>query len=165
MKHTDKIVIIGAGVSTQYGVLHLLKNGYDPKLITIIDKGNSIYDRQPEEVMTGAGGAGTWSDFKVIPSFKQGGLFHPHYCKDEKYATELSKQLYDYIVEYHPDPSKIMYTEPVEEPQFIKDSPFELRQSPCYHLGTDYGQQQVKNIFEYFDKVGVRQIYNVEIIR
>jgi uncharacterized FAD-dependent dehydrogenase len=56
-----------------------------------------------------------------------------------------------------------MYTEPVEEPQFIKDSPFELRQSPCYHLGTDYGQQQVKNIFEYFDKVGVRQIYNVEI--
>ena len=163
MKYTDKIVIIGAGVSTQYGVLHLLKNGYDPKLITIIDKGNSIYDRQPEEVMTGAGGAGTWSDFKVIPSFKQGGLFHPHYCKDEEYATELSKQLYDYIVEYHPDPSKIMYTEPVEEPQFIKDSPFELRQSPCYHLGTDYGQQQVKNIFEYFDKVGVRQIYNVEI--
>jgi uncharacterized FAD-dependent dehydrogenase len=56
-----------------------------------------------------------------------------------------------------------MYTEPVEEPQFIKDSPFELRQSPCYHLGTDYGQQQVKNIFEYFDNVGVNQIYNVEI--
>ena len=159
-----KIVIVGAGVSTQYGVLHLLKNGYDPKCITIIDKGNNIYNRKPEEVMTGAGGAGTWSDFKVIPSFKQGGLFYPHYCKDEEYATELSKQLYDYIVEYHPDPSKIMYTEPVEEPQFIKDSPFELRQSPCYHLGTDYGQQQVKNIFEYFDKVGVNQIYNTEII-
>ena len=32
-----KIVIVGAGVSTQYGVLHLLKNGYNPKLITIID--------------------------------------------------------------------------------------------------------------------------------
>ena len=159
-----KIVIVGAGVSTQYGVLHLLKNGYNPKLITIIDKGNSIHNRQPEEVMTGAGGAGTWSDFKVIPSFKQGGLFYPHYCQDEEYATKLSKQLYDYIVEYHPDASKIMYTEPVEEPQFIKDSPFELRQSPCYHLGTDYGQQQVKNIFEYFDKVGVNQIYNTEII-
>jgi uncharacterized FAD-dependent dehydrogenase len=158
-----KIVIVGAGVSTQYGVLHLLKNGYDPKLITIIDKGNSIYNRQPEEVMTGAGGAGTWSDFKVIPSFKQGGLFHPHYCQDEELANKLSKQLYNYIVEYHPDPSKIMYTTPVEEPQFIKDSPFELRQSPCYHLGTDYGQQQVKNIFEYFDKVGVNQIYNCEI--
>lgn len=158
-----KIVYIGAGVSTQYGVLHLLKNGYDPKLITIIDKGNSIHDRLPNEVMTGAGGAGTWSDFKVIPSFKQGGLFYPHYCQDEEYANQLSKQLYDYIVEYHPDPSKIMYTEPVEEPQFIKDSPFELKQSPCYHLGTDYGQQQVKSIFEYFDKVGVKQYYNTEI--
>ena len=158
-----KIIYIGAGVSTQYGVLHLLKNGYDPKLITIIDKGNSIHDRQPDEVMTGAGGAGTWSDFKVIPSFNQGGLFHPHYCSDKDYATQLSDQLYKYIVEYHPDSSKIMYTEPVEEPQYIKDSPFELRQSPCYHLGTDFGQQQVKNIFEYFEQCGVKQIYNVEI--
>jgi uncharacterized FAD-dependent dehydrogenase len=160
MKH---IVYIGAGVSTQYGVLHLLKNGYDPSKITIIDKGNSIYDRKPEEVMTGAGGAGTWSDFKVIPSFKQGGLFYPHYCKNETLANSLSDTLYQYIVEYHPDPTKIMYTEPTEEPQWLKDSPFELRQSPCYHLGTDYGQQQVKNIFEYFDKVGVHQEYNVEI--
>ena len=127
MKH---IVYIGAGVSTQYGVLHLLKNGYDPSKITIIDKGNSIYNRKPEEVMTGAGGAGTWSDFKVIPSFTQGGLFYPHYCKNETLANKLSTLLYDYIVEYHPDPSKIMYTKPVEEPQFIKDSPFELTTTP-----------------------------------
>ena len=158
-----KIIYIGAGVSTQYGVLHLLKNGYDPKLINIIDKGNSIHDRQPDEVMTGAGGAGTWSDFKVIPSFNQGGLFHPHYCSDKDYATQLSDQLYKYIVEYHPDSSKIMYTEPVEEPQYIKDSPFELRQSPCYHLGTDFGQQQVKNIFEYFEQCGVKQDYNLQV--
>lgn len=158
-----KIVYIGAGVSTQYGVLHLLKNGYDPKLISIIDKGNNIHDRQPEEVMIGAGGAGTWSDFKVIPSFKQGGLFYPHYCQNEEYAIQLSDQLYKYIVEYHPDSSKIMYTEPKEEPQYIKDSSFELKQSPCYHLGTDYGQQQVKNIFQYFEECGVIQYYNSEV--
>ena len=158
-----RIVYIGAGVSTQYGVLHLLKNGYDPKLITIIDKGNSIHDRKPDEVMTGAGGAGTWSDFKVIPSFNQGGLFHPHYCSDKDLADGLSNLLYQYIVEYHPESDKIMYTEPVEEPQYIKDSPFELRQSPCYHLGTDFGQQQVKAIFEYFEKCGVNQIYNAEV--
>lgn len=163
-KEMRNIVYIGAGVSTQYGVLHLLKNGYDPSKITIIDKGKNIYDRLPSDIMTGAGGCGTWSDFKVIPSFKQGGLFYPHYCQDEDLANQLSKQLYDYIVEYHPDPSKIMHTEPVEEPQFIKDSPFKLKQSFCYHLGTDYGQQQVKNIFEYFDEVGVNQIYNLEVI-
>jgi uncharacterized FAD-dependent dehydrogenase len=158
-----KIVIIGAGVSTQYQVLHLLKNGYPGNLITIIDKGNDIHTRKPEEVMNGAGGAGTWSDFKVIPSFNQGGIFYPNYCTDEESAKKLSNQLYNYIVEYHPDPSKIMYTQPVEEPQFIKDSPFELRQSPCYHLGTDYGQQQVKNIFEYFEQCGVYQVYNAEV--
>ena len=158
-----RIVYIGAGVSTQYAVLHLLKNGYDPKLITIIDKGNSIHDRKPDEVMTGAGGAGTWSDFKVIPSFNQGGIFYPHYCTDEVHAKILSKQLYNYIVEYHPDASKIMYTEPTDEPQYVKDSPFELRQSPCYHLGTDFGQQQVKAIFEYFEQCGVYQVYNANV--
>ena len=158
-----KLVYIGAGVSTQYAVLHLLKNGYDATKITIIDKGKDIHTRLPEDVMTGAGGCGTWSDFKVIPSFNQGGIFYPHYCTNQEYAEQLSKQLYDYIVEYHPDASKIMYTEPTEEPQYIKDSPFELRQSPCYHLGTDYGQQQVKAIFEYFEQCGVKQIYNVEI--
>ncbi len=159
-----RIVYIGAGVSTQYAVLHLLKNGYDPTLITIIDKGNSIHDRKPDEVMTGAGGAGTWSDFKVIPSFNQGGIFYPHYCTNEAHAKILSKQLYNYIVEYHPDASKIMYTEPTDEPQYIQDSPFELRQSPCYHLGTDYGQQQVKAIFEYFEQCGVNQIYNAVVV-
>ena len=163
-KKEMNIVYIGAGVSAQYGVLHLLKNGYDPSKITIIDKGNSIHNRKPEEVMTGAGGAGTWSDFKVIPSFNQGGLFYPHYCKNETLAKSLSDTLYKYIVEYHPSPDKIMYTLPVEEPQFIKDSPFDLKQSPCYHLGTDYGQQQVKNIFKHFDNKGVNQIYNSEII-
>jgi hypothetical protein len=56
-----------------------------------------------------------------------------------------------------------MYTEPTDEPQYIQDSPFELRQSPCYHLGTDYGQQQVKAIFEYFEQCGVKQMYNIEI--
>jgi uncharacterized FAD-dependent dehydrogenase len=56
-----------------------------------------------------------------------------------------------------------MYTEPTEEPQYVKDSPFELRQSPCYHLGTDYGQQQVKAIFEYFEQCGVNQDYNLQI--
>ena len=48
-----KIVIVGAGVSTQYGVLHLLKKGYDPKQIIIIEKGDSIYERKPNEVMSG----------------------------------------------------------------------------------------------------------------
>jgi len=158
-----RLVYIGAGVSTQYAVLHLLKNGYDATKITIIDKGKDIHNRLPEDVMTGAGGCGTWSDFKVIPSFNQGGIFYPHYCTNQEYAEQLSKQLYDYIVEYHPDASKIMYTEPTDEPQYIKDSPFELRQSPCYHLGTDFGQQQVKAIFEYFEQCGVYQVYNANV--
>lgn len=158
-----KIVYVGAGVSTQYGVLHLLKNGYNPKLITIIEKGDSIYNRKPNEVMSGAGGAGTYSDFKVLQSWTQGGIFTPDYVNQET-ADILGQQLIDYIIEYHPDPSKIMCTQPEEIPQWLKDSPFDLKQAPCMHLGTDYGRQQVQNIFEYFDRMGVKQYYNTEVV-
>jgi hypothetical protein len=158
-----KIVIVGAGVSTQYGVLHLLKNGYNPKLITIIEKGDSIYNRNPSDVMSGAGGAGTFSDFKVLESWSQGGIFTPDYV-DLETANKLAEIIKGYIHEYHPDSTKIMYTYPEEIPQWLKDSPFELKQAPCFHLGTDYGRQQVQNIFEYFDKMGVNQYYNSEVI-
>ena len=47
----DKIIYVGAGVSTQYGVLHLLKNGYDPKKIIIIEKGDNIYNRKSSDIM------------------------------------------------------------------------------------------------------------------
>jgi uncharacterized FAD-dependent dehydrogenase len=158
-----KIIYVGAGVSTQYGVLHLLKNGYNPENITIIDKGDSIYTRKPSDVMSGAGGAGTYSDFKVLESWTQGGVFTPEYV-DQQTADRLGQQLIDYILEYHPDSSKVMYTQPEEIPQWLKDSPFDLKQAPCMHLGTDYGRQQVQNIFEYFDKMGVNQLYNTEVI-
>jgi len=158
-----KIVYIGAGVSTQYGVLHLLKNGYDPSKIIIIEKGDSIYTRKSSEVMSGAGGAGTFSDFKVLQSWTQGGIFSPEYVSQET-ADRLGKLVEGYIHEYHPDPSKIMYTTPEEIPQWLQDSPFDLKQAPCFHLGTDYGRQQVQNIFELFDKMGVTQYYNTEVI-
>jgi len=158
-----KIVFVGAGVSTQYGVLHLLKNGYNPKNIVIIDKGDSIYERKPSDVMSGAGGAGTYSDFKVLQSWTQGGIFTPEYV-DQQTANRLGQQLIDYILEYHPDSSKVMYTQPEEIPQWLKDSPFDLKQAPCMHLGTNYGRQQVQNIFEYFDKMGIIQLYNTEVI-
>jgi len=141
----------------------MLKQGYDPKLITIIEKGDSIYNRKSNEVMSGAGGAGTYSDFKVLQSWTQGGIFTPDYV-DIETAERLGNQLLDYIKEYHPDPSKIMYTQPEDVPQWLKDSPFDLKQAPCMHLGTDYGRQQVQNIFEYFDEMGVNQYYNTEVI-
>jgi hypothetical protein len=57
-----------------------------------------------------------------------------------------------------------MYTTPEEVPQWLEESPFDLKQAPCFHLGTDYGRQQVQNIFEYFDKMGIKQLYNTEVI-
>ncbi len=162
-KRFKKLVYVGAGVSTMFGVLHLLKGGYNPSQIIIIDKGDDIYTRKPSEVMSGGGGSGTFSDYKLIESWHQGGEFTPKYV-DLQTAERLADQLISYIKEYHPDPSKILYTEPTEEPQWVKESPFGLKQSKCMHLGTDYGRQQVRAIFEFFDKMGVVQYYNTEVV-
>lgn len=158
-----KIVYLGAGVSTEFGVLHLLKNGYNPEDIIIIDKGESIYNRKPSETMCGAGGCGTFSDYKIVKSWSQGGIFTPDYV-DLETANRLGDIFIEYVKEYHPEVDKIMYTEPTDEPQWLKESPFELKQSPVLHLGTDYGRKQVQNIFEYLDKMGVVQLYNTEVV-
>ena len=57
----QKIVVIGTGVAGINFATKLVDNGYPGELITIIDKGNDPFKRQPEEVMTGMLGSGALS--------------------------------------------------------------------------------------------------------
>jgi uncharacterized FAD-dependent dehydrogenase len=157
-----KIVIVGSGVAGISAALKLVDNNYPGELITIIDKGNDPYNRKPEEVMTGFAGAGGFSDGKLTYHTTIGGQLSK-YCGEEK-AYDLMDQSIEMWKRFHPDPSKIMYSNPVEEPDFIKPY-FGLRLFPVHHIGTNYLHEIAKTWYSYLVDKGVKFWWNTEVTR
>ena len=145
-KYTKKIVIIGGGVAGAHAVTKLIDNGYPGELITIIDMGKDPYQRKPEEVMSGWLGSGGFSDGKLTYHHMIGGQLSK-YCGKEK-AYQLMNEVIETWKRFHPDPSKIMYSNPTEEPDFIKPY-FGLRLFGVYHIGTDYLHEIGKRWYDY----------------
>ena len=162
MKYTKKIVIVGSGVAGISAALKLVDNNYPGELITIIDKGNDPYIRKPSEVMTGFAGAGGFSDGKLTYHTSIGGQLSK-YCGEEK-AYDLMDQSIEMWKRFHPDPSKIMYSDPQAEPDFIKPY-FGLRLFPVYHIGTDYLHEIGKRWYQYLVDKGVTFHWETEIIK
>jgi uncharacterized FAD-dependent dehydrogenase len=160
MKYTKKIVIVGSGVAGISAALKLVDNNYPGELITIIDKGNDPYIRKPEEVMIGFAGAGGFSDGKLTYHTAIGGQLSK-YCGEEK-AYDLMNQSIEMWKRFHPDPSKIMYSNPQAEPDFIKPY-FGLRLFPVYHIGTDYLHEIGKRWYDYLVDKGIKFEWNTEI--
>jgi uncharacterized FAD-dependent dehydrogenase len=157
-----KIVIVGSGVAGISAALKLVDNNYPGELITIIDKGNDPYNRKPEEVMTGFAGAGGFSDGKLTYHTAIGGQLSK-YCGEEK-AYDLMDQSIEMWKRFHPDPSKIMYSNPVEEPDFIKPY-FGLRLFPVHHIGTNYLHEIAKTWYSYLVDKGVKFMWNTEVTK
>jgi uncharacterized FAD-dependent dehydrogenase len=162
MKYTKKIVIVGSGVAGISAALKLIDNNYPGELITIIDKGNDPYARKPSEVMTGFAGAGGFSDGKLTYHTAIGGQLSK-YCGEEK-AYDLMDQSIEMWKRFHPDPSKIMYSDPQAEPDFIKPY-FGLRLFPVYHIGTDYLHEIGKRWYQYLVDKGVKFAWNTEVTK
>jgi len=160
MGEYKKIIIVGSGVSGISAATKLVDNGYPGDLITIIDKGNDPYTRRPEEVMTGFAGAGGFSDGKLTYHTAIGGQLSK-YCGDEK-AYNLMSQSIEMWKRFHPDPSKIMYSDPQAEPDFIKPH-FGLRLFPVYHIGTDYLHEIGKRWYDYLVSKGVNFMWKCEV--
>jgi uncharacterized FAD-dependent dehydrogenase len=159
-KMNKKIVIVGSGVAGISAALKLVDNNYPGELITIIDKGKDPYNRKPEEVMTGFAGAGGFSDGKLTYHTAIGGQLSK-YCGEEK-AYNLMDQSIEMWKRFHPEPSKIMYSNPQEEPDFIKPH-FGLRLFPVYHIGTDYLHEIGKNWYNYLVDKGVNFMWETEV--
>jgi uncharacterized FAD-dependent dehydrogenase len=160
MKYTKKIVIVGSGVSGISAALKLIDNDYPGELITIIDMGNDPYIRKPSEVMTGFAGAGGFSDGKLTYHTAIGGQLSK-YCGEEK-AYDLMDQSIEMWKRFHPDPSKIMYSDPQAEPEFIKPY-FGLRLFPVYHIGTDYLHEIGKRWYDYLVDKGVNFMWETKV--
>ena len=148
-----KIVIVGGGVAGICAATKLIDNGYPGELITVIDMGKDPYKRQPDEVMSGFMGCGLWSDGKLTYHTSIGGQLSK-YCGEDK-AYDLMDQVIEMVKRFHPKPEAIMYSNPTEEPDFIKPY-FGLRLFGVYHIGTDYLHEIGKNWYDYLVEKGVR---------
>jgi len=156
----QKIVVIGAGVAGINFATKLVDNGYPGHLITIIDKGNDPFNRQPEEVMTGMLGSGGWSDGKLTYHTAIGGVLSK-YCGEEK-AMELMDQVISNFRRFHPKPEEIFCSDPQAEPDFIKPY-FGLRLFPVWHIGSNYLHEIAKTWYSYLVDKGVKFKWNTEV--
>jgi len=145
-RYDKKIVVIGGGVAGAHAITKLIDNGYPGELITVIDMGKDPYNRKPEEVMSGWLGCGGFSDGKLTYHHMIGGQLSKY--TGEKKAYQLMDEVIETWRRFHPDPSKIMYSNPTEEPDFIKPY-FGLRLFGVYHIGTDYLHEIGKRWYDY----------------
>jgi uncharacterized FAD-dependent dehydrogenase len=156
-----KIVIVGAGVSGINAATKLIDNGYPGELITIIDAGMDPYRRPKDEVMKGFAGAGLFSDGKWSYLHNAVGGQLAKYMGEEK-ADQILEEAWQYILRFHPNPEEIMFSQPLEEPEFIKPY-FNLRMAPAYHIGTNWLHDLGKRWYDWLVEKNINFIWETEV--
>ena len=154
MKKYDYI-IVGGGPAGLFACYEILKKSKG-KSIALIDLGKRIENRSSKDVMTGIGGAGTYSDGKLTLTAS---LSH------EKAFHLISKFQYQKILDYVDDIFNIFkvdseyYPKETEElKELIKEAEFndiELVVRKARHVGTDKLKNFVKQFQEYLLEKGV----------
>ena len=156
-----KIVIVGAGVAGINAATKLVDNGYPGELITIIDAGLDPYNRPKNEVMKGFAGAGLFSDGKWVYLHNTIGGHLAKYTGEKK-ADQLLEETWSYILRFHPEPDKIMFSNPVDEPEFIRPY-FNLRMAPTYHIGTNWLHDLGKKWYDWLVEKGINFCWECEV--
>lgn len=156
-----RIVIVGAGVAGINSATKLVDNGYPGELITIIDSGMDPYKRPKNEVMKGFAGAGLFSDGKWSYLHNAVGGQLVKYIGEEK-ADQILEEAWQYILRFHPKPEKIMFSKPLEEPEFIKPY-FNLRMAPAYHIGTNWLHDLGKKWYDWLVEKGIKFVWESNV--
>lgn len=149
------VVIVGAGPAGMFAAYEILKA--EPKTkIALVDMGNRIENRKRTEVMSGIGGAGTYSDGKLTLTAN---LSHErcfHLIKSSKYQKVL-----DYVDEIFTDfgvdspyyPKNTDEAEKLVEEAQINDLQLVIRKAR--HVGTDKLKVVIHDFQKYLEGVGV----------
>lgn len=150
-----KYIVVGAGPAGLFACYELLKKRNHGSIL-LIDIGKRIENRKPSEVMTGVGGAGTFSDGKLTLSPS---LSH------EKALHLVSKQEYQEILDYV---DSIFTKFGVDSPYYPKETDeliklveeaqlndVSLIVRKARHVGSDKLKIFIKNFQEYILSSGV----------
>ena len=142
------VIIVGAGPAGLFAAYELLKHNSNTK-ICLIDMGNKISNRLPSEVMSGVGGAGTFSDGKLhfTANLSHEKAFHliqkNEYQKILDYTDEIFTQFgvdSEYFPKHTTDLEKLISDATINDIELI------IRKTR--HVGTD----NLKKVIEKFEK-------------
>lgn len=137
------IIYIGAGPATMFSLLNLINNKYKGKII-VIEKGKSLKDRLPNEVISGSFGAGCFSDSKISKGLDVGGEVELNQEELDKY----SDLILNYISTFNNSLIEWETTKPFNTyPSNLKWDTLSVA-----HIGTERGRIIYKNIEDYLSK-------------
>lgn len=157
------VIVVGAGPAGLFACYELLKSHKDMK-IALIDMGNRIENRKPNEVMSGIGGAGTFSDGKLhlTAYLSHEKAFHlisqPEYQKILDYVDEIFTD-FGVDAEYYPKENK-EYDKLIEE---ATKNDVELIVRKARHVGTDKLTMVIAKMEKYLLKKRVEILDNTEV--
>lgn len=137
--------LIGAGTSNVFTLLELSKNKYKKK-IGVVDKGKDPYNRKSNEVTEGFAGAGFYSDCKIILSTESGGEIENYLTGKE--LKELETKFLNHLQQFHKKSFNIIEPKDID---FEKYKPFEVIVNKTLHVGTDYSQSIIPQIYEHIN--------------
>lgn len=153
MENKFKYIFIGAGASSIFAILNLLKNNVNGKDILLIDKGKDPYKRNKSEVLNGFLGAGLLSDNKLVFSLHPDLILFDYFNKEN--IENYYKFVQDLVMEFHPNPNTINITEPTSPySEKFKEGWGEvaIRESLCWHIGSEYGVIVGQKWYDYMIK-------------
>lgn len=167
----DRIVFIGAGVGNMTAVIELLQNGYPGELITIIEQGTDLNNRDLRDVLSSSPGSSAVSDNKIIFSEFLDKPMNQFLGLDK--VREYYKKYQDLVTKFHPNPKLIDVYEPKEtdmkalcnisNKQEWKND-LKAMNSLVWHVGSKMGVLSGINIEKYIRSKGVNFKVKTEVI-
>lgn len=163
IKNTFDVIVVGAGPAGIFACYELIKKNKKLK-VALIDRGNRIENRKPNEIMFGFGGAGAYSDGKLhfTPKLSHERTFD--IIDREEYAKILN-QTDEIFMEFGVDTpefpkNKKEVNQLVEEAQ-IHDIELVVRRAK--HVGTDKLKIVMEKFQKYLEKNGVTFFDKTEV--
>jgi len=149
------VIIVGAGPAGLFACLEFLDKKFKGSIL-LVDMGDRIENRKKSEIMSGFGGAGTYSDGKLhfTPKLSHERCFHLITAKKyQKTLDEIEKIFADYGVdsEFYPKNGKI--TQELKEEAEREDIELVVRRSQ--HVGSDKLKKIMVKFQKYLLKKGI----------
>lgn len=137
------LLYIGAGPATMFSLLHLVESGYKGNIL-VIEKGKSLKNRGPKEIISGSFGAGCYSDSKLTAAIDVGGII-PNLTQEE--LDEYGDKILSWLNKVSPTPLNWSQTNKFD----TKDSTLNWNIHKTSHIGTENGQAIYKIIEDFLN--------------